>query len=76
MKNHYDVSLCIDGWDDSRGVCYNKEGYACDVIGWAGEQENWNVEFILDDYDCSKQIIRRLHDIHKVKQIYARYVLQ
>ena len=24
--NHYDLLLCIDGWDEFRGVCFNKGG--------------------------------------------------
>ena len=34
VMNHYDLRLCIDGWDKSRGVCFNKGGHANDAIGW------------------------------------------
>ena len=25
--NHYKLPLCIDGWDETRGICYNMDGY-------------------------------------------------
>ena len=53
------------------GKSYNKGGYANDAIGWEGEQGRWNAEFIVDDYDSSKIILRPLKDIVKGEQIYA-----
>ena len=38
VMNHYKLPLCIVGWDETRGICYNKSGYAKDAIGWEGEQ--------------------------------------
>ena len=73
VMNHYKLPLCIDGWDETRGICFNKGGYANDAIGWEGEQGRWNAEFIVDDYDSSKIILRPLRDIAKGEQIYAWY---
>ena len=73
VMNHYRLPLCIDGWDETRGICFNKGGYANDAIGWEGEQGRWNAEFIVDDYDSSKIILRPLRDIAKGEQIYAWY---
>ena len=49
VLDHYDFALCIDGWDESPGACYNKGGYANIAIRWEGEQGWWNAEFIVDD---------------------------
>ena len=71
--NDYDLRLGIDGWDKTSRKNYNKGGYANDAIGWEGEQGRWNAELIVDDYDCSKIILRPLRDIAKGEQIYAWY---
>ena len=38
VANHYKLPLCIDGWDNTRMVCYNKGGFAKDAIDWEGAQ--------------------------------------
>ena len=73
VMNHYKLPLCIDGWDETRGICYNKSGYANDAIGWEGEEGRWKTEFIVEDYDSSKIILRPLRDIAKGEPIYAWY---
>ena len=71
--NRYDLPLCIDGWNDTSGECYNKEDYANDAIGWESDQGRWNGELFLDDFDSSKIILRPLRDIVKGEQIYTWY---
>ena len=63
VADHYDLPLCIDGWDNTSSVCYNKGGYANDAIDWEGANGKWNAEFIIDDYDNRKTILRPLRDI-------------
>ena len=38
VANHYKLPLCTDGWDETKGKCFNKGGYANDAIGRVGEQ--------------------------------------
>ena len=75
VMNHYNLPLCIDGWDKSRGVCFNNGGYANNAIGWGGrgEQGKSNAEYLVDDYDSRKIILQPLRDIGKGEQIYAWY---
>ena len=71
VADHYKPPLCIDSWDGTRQQCYNKEGYANDAIDWEGTNGKWNAEFIIDDYDGEKIILRLLRDIAKGEQIFA-----
>ena len=50
-----------------------KGGYANDAIDWDGTRGKWNAEFIIDDYDGRKIILRPLRDIAKGEQIFAWY---
>ena len=42
VDNHNKLPLCIDGWDITRNVRYNKSGYANDGIIWEGAQDKSN----------------------------------
>ena len=55
--NRYDLTLCIDGWDEARRVCYIKGGYANEAKVWEGKLGKWNAEFIVDDYDSTKIMV-------------------
>ena len=71
VADHYDLPLCIDGWDNLRSVCYNKGGYANYALDWKGANGKWNTGFITDDYDNRKIILRPLRDIVPGELIFA-----
>ena len=48
-------------------------GYANYAIDWDGTRGEWNAEFIIDDYDGQKIILRPLRDIAQGEQIFAWY---
>ena len=42
---------------------FELRGYANAAIDWDGKRGKWNAEFIIDDYDGRKIILRPLPDI-------------
>ena len=65
------MTLCIDGWDESRGVSFNKGRFSNDAIGWEGGKERWNAEFIVNDYDSRKIKLQYWCDPHHPVELMA-----